>query len=82
MLSVFRPDFEVVREGRILYFVSGYRRFKSFLRIGLSYIITTRPHQFDPGRFWDILSGCERKRMAKDDLSPETLKHLIMTIFK
>jgi hypothetical protein len=28
MLYVFRPDFEVVREGRILHFVSGYRRFE------------------------------------------------------
>jgi len=27
MLSVIRPDFEVVKEGRILNFLSGYRRF-------------------------------------------------------
>ena len=27
MLSVFRPSFKVVKEGRILHFVSGYRRF-------------------------------------------------------
>jgi hypothetical protein len=28
MLSVIRPSFEVVNEGRILHFVSGYRRFE------------------------------------------------------
>jgi|BarGraNGADG00312_1021997.scaffolds.fasta_scaffold94168_1 hypothetical protein len=28
MLSVIRPDFEVVKEGRILHFVSGYRKFE------------------------------------------------------
>jgi hypothetical protein len=28
MLSKIRPDFEVVKEGRILHFVSGYRRFE------------------------------------------------------
>jgi len=27
MSSVFRPTFEVVKKGRILHFVSGYRRF-------------------------------------------------------
>ena len=27
MSGVLRPDFEVVKEGRILHFVSGYRRF-------------------------------------------------------
>jgi len=57
MLSVFRHDFEVVKEGRILYFLSGYRRFYSFNIITVSYNITTRCDQFDSGRFWDILSG-------------------------
>jgi len=28
MFHVFRPTFEVVKEGRILHFVSGYRRLK------------------------------------------------------
>jgi len=28
MSSVLRPDFEVVKEGRILHLVSGYRRFE------------------------------------------------------
>jgi hypothetical protein len=28
MFSVIRPDFKVVKEGRILHLVSGYRRFK------------------------------------------------------
>jgi hypothetical protein len=28
MLSVIRPDFEVVKEGQILHFISGYRKFK------------------------------------------------------
>jgi hypothetical protein len=28
MLSVFRPSFELVKEGRILHFVSGSRRFE------------------------------------------------------
>jgi hypothetical protein len=27
VLSVIRPSFEVVKEGRILHFVSGYRKF-------------------------------------------------------
>ena len=32
MISVIRPLFEVVKEGRILHFVSGYRRFEGFTR--------------------------------------------------
>jgi hypothetical protein len=28
MFCVIRPDFEVVKEGRILHFVSGYSRFE------------------------------------------------------
>jgi hypothetical protein len=31
MLSVIRQDFEVVKEGRIFYFLSGYRRFSLYL---------------------------------------------------
>jgi hypothetical protein len=35
MLRVFRPSFEVVREGRILNFVSGDKRFEGGLAFGL-----------------------------------------------
>jgi hypothetical protein len=41
MLFVFRPNFEVVKEGRIL-------------NAGLV-AIPTKHHQFDPGLFWLIL---------------------------
>jgi hypothetical protein len=33
MLSEIRPDFEVVKEGRILYFVSGDRKFIRRIRL-------------------------------------------------
>jgi len=49
MLCPFRPSFEVVKEGRILHLVSGYRRFYSSLRIDASNHITAKRHQFDSG---------------------------------
>jgi len=41
MLKVFRPSFEVVKEGRIL-------------DAGLV-VINTKHHQFDSGLFWSVL---------------------------
>jgi hypothetical protein len=60
MLSVIRPNFEVVKEGRILHFISGYRRFDFFLKIDVSNYISIKPHQFDmvnSKTFWLIGKG-------------------------
>jgi len=73
-LSFIRPLFEVVKEGRILNFLSGYRRFYSILIIDV-FIISPRCHQFDSGRFWDIFWRWSRKiGWIMMDMLPETFK--------
>jgi hypothetical protein len=51
MFRVFRPSFEVVKEGRILHFVSGDRKFYSILTINVPYYFT----QMSPVLFWVVL---------------------------
>jgi hypothetical protein len=60
MLSLIRPSFEVVKEGRIFHFVSGERRF--ILSSKQVDIIILQPNATSlilvhSGQFRDILSG-------------------------
>jgi hypothetical protein len=66
MLSLFRPSFEVVKEGRILY-------------AGLV-VIPTKHHQFVSGLFWSILGHFVRmvKEKGRQMMisQKKTLKHI------
>ena len=75
----------MVKGGRILNFVSGYRRFYSFLRIEVSCYFTTIQHPFDSGYLWSILGHffeMLKKRAANDDLSEKDFKTYSRTIFE
>jgi hypothetical protein len=64
MLGIIRPVFILVKEGRILHFVSGYRRIYSFFRIDVSCYFTTIQHPFDSGYLWSI-PGVEKFELMK-----------------
>ena len=80
MWSIIRPFPEMVKEGRILPFVSGYRRFYPSLRIDASYYFTAKRQQFGSGLIWSILGhffglvkGKGRQKMISQK---KTLKYI------
>jgi len=71
MLNLFRPSFEVVKEGRIL-------------NSGLV-VIPTKHHKVQSGysgRFWDIISGWQSKGLSQNDVLSKIIKTYLRTTFE